>query len=348
MTPVTLRMAGYSIKFDLKSTVLAGGLLAFIGFVLLVSVAKGSYALSYSQVFAVLTGLNFDAALDPMISTVIWELRLPRALGACLVGILLGLSGALLQTITRNPLVDPSLVGISQGATLAVVTLMICFVSVPLGWQPFAGFTGALLVAFIVMRLAEKKRQMASLRFILMGVGISAGVSAVTTALLTYGQINQASAALLWLAGSVHGVTWPIVAWLFAGIIVALPCLTLLSRPLALLRFGEPVALTLGARVEPVKRWGIVLAVVLAALAVSFTGPIGFIGLVAPQLALRLKPHSFVGHLVLSALMGACLVAMADLLGRLLFAPIQIPAGVVTAVLGAPLLMVLLIKGAKS
>lgn len=307
------------------------------------SLNSGSFDLSASQIWQSL----FSPEAEQTATTVIRDLRLPRFLAAGFIGMMLGLSGAILQLVTRNPLADPSLVGVSQGASLSVVAIIVLWPSAPLELRPLAGFCGAILAAALVQWIASGKSSTASLRFILVGVGVSAGISACTSAILTYGQINHAAAALAWLAGSVHTASWNECMILALGFLCILPCLAWAIRPLAALRFGPEVAIAMGLNLQRDRALLIALAVALAAVSVSMAGPLGFIGLIASQLVRRLIRAGVATHIALTALTGGCLVTLADLLGRTIIAPIQLPAGLISAAIGAPLFILLILKGAK-
>lgn len=335
----TFETAGGRIALALP--VRALGALALLGAVLAttgaLSLLTGSYGLSAADVLAALRGTLPEA----MAGTVVWEFRLPRLLVAALAGALLAVSGALLQGVTRNPLADPSLVGVSQGASLAVVALVMLAPGAGEGLRPLAAFGGALAVAALIQGMAGNR---AGLRFVLTGIGVAAFVSAVTSALLTYGRIEEAMAALGWLAGSVHAAGWGEVRSLALAAALLLPALVWAARPLGALRMGPEVATGLGLAVGPARLGLLALSVASAAVAVAAVGPLGFVGLVAPHMARGLARSGPGLHLALSAAAGALLVAGADLLGRAAFAPVQIPAGLVTALLGAPLLVALLLR----
>lgn len=309
-------------------------------FIVGLSLILGSYPLSASQVLDIL----WQRPLDDTGTTIVWEFRFPRALVSIMVGALLGLSGASLQNITRNPMADPSLVGVSQGAGFAVVALTILTPDSGYLYRPLVAFGGALLVAFLIQWISAGRTGSTTMRFILTGVGVAAFISAGTSALLTYGDINRATAALGWLAGSVHASDWQDV-WLTTACLVALlPVLMWASRPMAAMRMGPETATGLGVNV-PLARWGLImLSVAAAAFAVAAVGPLGFVGLVAPHAARRLT-HAGVGmHLLITATIGGLLVAVADLFGRTAFAPVQIPAGLVTAIIGVPLFVWLIMR----
>lgn len=310
--------------------------LALVNFSLMI----GSYPLTVGEVLNTLAG----AAPSDIAATVVWEFRFPRTLAGLLAGALLALSGATLQNVTRNPLADPGLVGVSQGAGLAVVVTIVVFPDTPYSLRPVLAFGGALAVAALIQWIAMRRTGGATMRFILTGIGVAAFLSAVTSAFLTYGDINQAMSALGWLAGSVHAAGWSDVGLLAAALGVMAPLLVAASRPMAAMRMGHEMAAGLGVRVRFTRIGLITLSVALAAAAVAMVGPLGFVGLVAPHLAHRLARSGVGLHLMLSAASGALLVGAADLAGRTLFAPLQIPAGLVTAVIGVPVFVFLILR----
>ncbi len=314
-------------------------LLASLG-VLVAALMSGSFPLTAVQSVATL----FGAAPSDTATTVVWEFRFPRALVAAMAGALLALSGAILQTVTRNALADPSLVGVSQGAGLAVVATLIAFPETPPTLRPLLAFGGALTVAVVILSISARRAGGATMRFILTGIGVAAFISACTQALLTYGEIDRALAALGWLAGSVHAAGWGEVRSLALGLALLVPILIWSARPMTALRMGPEVAVGLGASVRRDRNLLVIVSVALAALAVAAVGPLGFVGLVAPHIARRLARSGPGLHLALSASAGALMVGAADLLGRLLFAPVQLPAGLVTAVIGAPVFVWLILR----
>lgn len=307
------------------------------------SVLTGTYGIEWSEVFATLGGASISDAID----NVVWEFRLPRTLVAAMVGAMMALSGAALQNVTRNGLADPSLVGVSQGAALAVVVLVVVYPEVPGGFRPAAAFGGALLAAILVQWLSTSgRRHGSSIRFILLGIGIAAFMSAMTTAILTYGDVYRAVAALTWLAGSINAASWS-DAWLLAVVVaVLLPTLIAISRLIAALRLGEDTATGLGVPVRLARYALVTLSVALAASATAIVGPLGFVGLIAPHAARRMARAGIGLTLVITGLTGALLVAGADLAGRTLVAPLQVPAGIVTAIIGVPVFVYLLWRAA--
>lgn len=316
------------------------GLLGFICAITLIALTSGSFPMSPLEALRTLGGIP----PSDMAVTVVWEFRLPRALVAAMAGALLAGSGAMLQTVTRNGLADPSLVGVSQGAGLAVVTVLVVFPGTPIGLRPVLAFAGALSVAAFVQAIAMRRTGEATMRFILTGIGVAALLGAVTQAMLTYGDLDRAMGALGWLAGSVHAAGWGDVQVLSVSFALLIPAMIWAARPLSAHRMGPEIATGLGSAVTRDRVALITLSVALAACAVAIVGPLGFVGLIAPHLARRLA-HSGPGlHLLLSLATGAALVAAADLIGRVAFAPVQIPAGLVTAIVGAPVFGWLLLK----
>jgi iron complex transport system permease protein len=304
------------------------------------SLATGTYGVALGEVIETLRGITISRAID----NVVWEFRFPRTLAAALVGAMMALSGAALQNTTRNGLADPSLVGVSQGAALAVVALTVAFPDTAGAFRPWAAFAGAILVALAVQGLSHTRQGGSAIRFILMGIGLSTFISSITSALMTYGQIDRAMAALSWLAGSINAASWNDVGTLGFWCAALLPALLAISRSASASRMGEATAVSLGVRVGRVRNLQLAIAVALAAIATSVVGPLGFVGLIAPHAARRIAPAGIGLNLLITAMVGAVLVSLADLIGRAAFAPIQIPAGLLTALIGVPLFIVLMIR----
>ena len=304
-------------------------ILLFLG-----SLMAGRIPLAAGDALSVLIGTPSDQA-----ALVAGELRLPRALVGLMAGGLLALSGALLQGATRNPLADPALVGVSQGAGLAVVALTVL---APGGatWAMPAAFAGGLAVAAVILSLSSGQ----SIRFLLIGVGMAAFLAAMTTAILTYGGLSEAHAALAWLAGSVRASGWGDVRLLTWCSLAALPVAIAAMRPLAAMRLGDDLATTLGHRAGRARLALLLAAVAMAAGSVAVVGPIAFIGLLSPHIATRLAPAGPGLHLALSWITGALLTGGADLAGRTMAGPVQVPAGLVAALIGAPLFALLILR----
>jgi len=329
-----------ALRLPVRGLTVAGLLLLALVLISCASLATGSYGLALGEVWETLRGATISRTID----NVVWQFRFPRTLCAALVGAMMALSGGTLQNVTRNGLADPSLIGVSQGAALAVVTLTVLFADLDAGLRPWIAFAGSILVALAIRALSQTRQGGSTIRFILMGIGLSAFISSLTSILLTYGEIDRAMAALAWLAGSINAANWGDV-WTLAGwFAVLFPLLMLISRAMSAMRFGEATATGLGASVTLARNLQLLVAVALAAIATSVVGPLGFVGLVAPHTARRLAPAGMGLHLVLTALVGATLVALADLVGRSAFSTVQIPAGILTSLIGVPVFVLLLIR----
>jgi len=329
-----------SVQVDPRAVAvfLALGFVAFAG--LVANVGYGEYPIPPLGVIRSLLGLESG---DGNYSFIVNVLRLPRALAAVLVGAALAVSGALLQGLTRNDLAAPDIVGINAGAGLAAVTLIVAFPSVPAAYLPPAAFVGALVVAVALYLLAWRGSSSPT-RLILIGVGLSAVATALTTFMITFGEIEQVSQALVWLTGSVYGRSWEEVLMLLPWLVVFMPLAFLRTRHLNALSLGDEVATGLGVSVELERGLLVLASVALAASAVATAGTIGFVGLIAPHIARMLVGPSHGGLLPVSAMTGGALVVLADLLGRTLFAPIEIPCGIITSAVGAPFFLYLLYR----
>lgn len=313
-------------------------ILALLTFVaMLMNVGYGEYTIPPLDVLKTLGGIETDQGYSLVVNT----LRLPRVLVALLVGMGLATSGAILQGLTRNPLADPGIIGVTAGASLAAVTLIVLFPAIALFTLPFAAFGGALVVTVLIYWLAWNQGS-SPMRLILVGIGITSIATALTSVLVTFGEINNVSQALIWLTGSVYGRSWHHVWSLLPWLAVFLPLALLLCRDLNALNLGDDVAQGLGSHVEQKRSLLLLISVALAAASVATAGSIGFVGLIAPHLARQLVGPAHEGLLPTAALTGGMIVVSADLLAKMLFAPIELPCGIVTAIIGAPYFLYLL------
>jgi iron complex transport system permease protein len=305
-----------------------------------VSVGTGEYRIAPLDVVRTLLG---QPVADADYRFVVRSLRLPRTLVAALVGMALALSGAIMQGLTRNPLASPEITGVTGGASLAAVTLIVWLPAVSLAWLPIAALAGGLAVAGAIYALAWRGGD-SPLRLILVGIGIGAVLSALITLMLTFGEVFQVQRALIWLTGSVYGRTWSDVRAILPWLALGVPAVLGMARHLNVLQLGPDIARGLGSAVEVQRAILLLLAVMLAAVAVTVAGTIGFVGLMAPHIARRLVGSSHEGLLPTTALVGALIVVASDLVGRTLFAPVEIPCGIVTAAVGAPFLIYVLYR----
>lgn len=315
-------------------------LLLLLVLLALISISFGAMSIPLGDVVRVLLGGE-----DPIQRKIIMELRLPRTLMAVLVGIALAVSGALTQGIFRNPLASPDLMGVSGGASaVAVAFITLTQGAVSVRWLPIVAAAGGILVALLVYVLAYR-RGVSPLRLILIGIGMSAAMSALTTFLLISGPAFLSTHVLNWLTGTIYGATSKQVLALLPWVVVLLPLGWLLSRRLDILALHEESAVGLGIGLQRVRLWGLLCGVLLASAAVGLVGAISFVALMAPHLARMLVGIRYKWLIPTAALLGALLVTAADLAGRVVFIPLDLPAGIFTALFGAPFFFYLLFRG---
>lgn len=307
---------------------------------IIISVGRGEYLISPLAVISTILGLPTD---NPDDAFIVWTLRLPRSLVAWGVGAGLGLAGALIQSLTRNSLASPDIIGVNAGAALAAVTAIVLFPSLPAIFLPPAAFGGATLVAVLIYGLAWNGG-ISPLRLILVGVGLSLIAGAIVDAILTFGNIREVSQALVWLAGSTYGRSWEHLYAFLPWLIIFGGASLLSSRDLNVLHLGDEIARGLGIQLELQRGLLLLSGIALAGASVATAGSIGFVGLMAPHLGRKLVGVSHEGLLPIAALIGGFLVVASDLLGRSLFAPIELPCGIITAIIGAPYFLYLLIR----
>ncbi|WP_416139797.1 FecCD family ABC transporter permease [Halomonas sp. HK25] len=271
---------------------------------------------------------------------VIHDLRLPRLAAAWLTGAAFALAGCLMQTLARNRLATPGIIGIDNGATaFAVASVVGLGVSLA---PPAMALAGAATAAAITFGLANGG-DTRGYRFIVAGIGIGAVFGAITQLLLARVAIDTANAAYPWTVGTLNARPGGAVMALAAGLALGLGLALALSRSLTLMRFSDAVAAGLGVMLHRRRVQVLALSVLLTALAVAVAGPVGMVGLIGPEIARSLSSSRGV-PLFASALAGALVMVLADLVGRLLLAPIELPVGIVTAVVGGPWLLWILLR----
>lgn len=320
--------------------------LVLLAVVLVVDIMIGDFPLTAAQVVDTLFGGG--TRRDQF---VVMELRMPRALTGLLVGGALGLSGAIFQAIVRNPLASPDILGVTWGAgagavsvitfagSLGVVTGSAASIGVPL-----AGLAGGLTAGLLVYALAWRQG-IEGFRMVLVGIGITAVAGNFTHYLLTVGDVQDAGRAMVWITGSLNGRGWEHVVPVALALVVLIPVALIGGHVLGALQFDDQTSRGLGIRVNLARSFLIVVAIVLASVATAAAGPIAFVALATPQIALRLagtaQPPLF-GSVVI----GGVLVMLSDLVARTVYR-LELPVGVVTAVLGAPYLMFLLVRSRR-
>lgn len=337
-----------SFLIDKKSVFIFIGLLLTTAGVLIVSTGLGEMKIGPLRVLQVLFGGGTE--MDRLI---IQSFRLPRILVALMVGMGLAVAGGILQGIIRNPLASPDILGITGGASVAVVGFLAFFsdesnaLTVSIKWMPVAAFAGAAVVAFLVYILAWKNG-VSPIRLVLIGIGIMTLMKALTTLMMVFGPIYQASQANIWITGTVYGSTWDNVSILVPWILLLLIIAFIYARNVNIQELGDEIAIGVGGHVQRHRFVLLMLSTGLIGGSVAFAGGIGFVGLMAPHMARRLVGSAFGALLPVSALIGAILVMLADLIGRTLFSPLEIPAGVFTASIGAPYFIYLLFHSRNS
>ncbi|AST93183.1 FecCD family ABC transporter permease [Sutcliffiella cohnii] len=334
----------FSYFVDNKSIwVIFSLLLAVVG-LFIISTGTGEMKIAPWNVVKIIFGYG-----ESMETLVVQSFRLPRIIMALLVGISLAVAGAILQGIIRNPLASPDIIGLTGGASAAVVLFLALFsdsnnsLIVSIQWLPLSAFIGATVVAILVYILAWKNG-LSPIRLVLIGIGISALMQAVTTMLMILGPIYRASQANIWITGTVYGTNWDQVKLMIPWTIILFIISLMLVRHINIQELGDELATSVGSSVQKQRVGLLFLSTALTGGAVAFGGGIGFVGLMAPHIARRLVGSSFGVLLPTSALIGAFLVMLADLIGRTLFSPLEIPAGVFTASIGAPYFIYLLYK----
>lgn len=323
-----------------RVSVRTASLVAFV-FGLVASVATwamtlGDFPLSVGEVVETLIGATSGPA-----DFIVKSLRLPRVLVGIGVGFALASSGAIFQGLVRNPLVSPDIIGVTAGASLAAVFFIVT--RGPLMLLPVAAFAGALIATAALYVLAWRQGVTGG-RLVLVGIAINAMATAAITFLIVRFPIEVVSSAQLWLSGTLYARGWEHVAYIALALAVLLPAALALSPHLRTLQLGDDIARALGGRPEPARAALLVVGSGLAAAAVAAAGPIGFVALIVPHIARMLAGPFTAGVLLLSGFLGALLVIGSDVVAQHAFTPLTLPAGVVTAALGAPYFMYLLYR----
>lgn len=311
------------------------------------AVLLGVVDIPAADVVSVLRGAG-----SPEAQSIILDIRLPRIVTGMLAGIQLAVAGLILQTITRNPLADPSLIGVSQGATLTVTIFLLFTVYIfnpgsntvaelPVAWLPLAGMVGGIVAGGMIYLLAFRL-ELSPLRITLCGIAIGAVLHAIAIGLIAGWGSARIEIILEWISGSLYARSWDHALFLLPFTVAGLAVLPLIYRPLVLLQFDAASARSFGLSYR--REFSILLAAscMIAASAVGVVGPIVFVGLVVPHLARFLAGRHFPLVLPMTVVLGAVVVTLGDLIGRLAGGAEEVPIGVVTALAGVPVLLALL------
>ena len=305
------------------------------------SLAIGAYSLSVPDLLRTLAGQGTQSE-----NFIVLSLRLPRLTLAVLVGVAFAISGALFQTVLRNPLASPDIIGVTGGASAAAVygMLILGFGAVA---TSLAAFAGAVIVACAIYLLAWRGG-VVGYRFVLIGVGVAFMVQGLLGYLLSRADLNDAQGALLWLVGSVSGARWQDIAVVSVVLLALLPVIRVLSGRLRALQLGDDLARSLGVGAERTRLGLLVIAVALAATATAAVGPLAFVAFVAAPIARRIVGTGGLA-LVPAALIGALITTIADFAAQhLLPGQLELPAGIITGAIGAPYLLWLLATSNKT
>ena len=313
---------------------------------MIAGVALGAVPVAPAEVVAAI-GRALGGVSGGLADTLIVQVRLPRVILAALVGASLAGAGALYQALFRNPLADPYILGVSSGAGLGAMAAFVLTAgatALRFGAVPIAAFTGALLTMLLVVRLASSRGRLEATSLLLAGVAISYTLSALTSFLMVYAR-QQMAVIVYWMMGGLSAASWQYVAMITPMFVLGIIVPLLSTRELNLMLLGDERAGHLGLSVERFKLVMLAAASLLTAAAVAVSGLIGFVGLMVPHMVRLVLGPDHRSLLPASLLAGATVLVLADLAARTVLAPVEIPVGIVTAVLGGPFFVMLLVKG---
>ncbi|KAA0563536.1 iron ABC transporter permease [Bacillus sp. CH30_1T] len=326
--------------------VMVSGVLLLL-FLIYVSLTGGIYELTIQQVFSAFFRLNPSEDLD----LVVFTFRLPRIVLAMLIGLGLGVAGAVLQSVTKNGLADPGIVGINSGAGAAIVLFMYFFQQqvtetswVMIMLMPLFGLIGGLVAALIIFWISWENGRLDSRQFLLTGIAIGSGFGAFTIYLSLKMNAQDFEMATVWLSGSIYSANWLFILSILPWLCILLPIILRKSYILDLFGLGEVSLIGLGVSVKKEKAILLLSCIGLVSASVSVAGSISFIGLIAPHIARSLTGNGHNRILPLSGLVGMVLVVGADFLAKTVVAPAEIPVGIVIAIIGVPYFVFLLLK----
>ena len=342
------KVMGRVSRVPLRVVILIG--VALLVVMMIVSVGTGPVGLGVGAIMRVIVHevLGVGQPQPQLETTVVMTLRLPRVLFGVLVGAALAVSGASLQSLLRNPLAGPGIIGVSGGASMGAVAAIVLLPSlsgIAVAWVvPAAAFLGGLLVTSVIYALARPRAGSGTARLLLVGIATGSAAAAVTGFLTYAADDDELQTVVFWQMGSLGHLDWIKLAVAAPVIIGCCIVLTLLARHLDLLSLGDRQARHLGLDVARTRKIVIAMTALLTGTSVAFTGTIGFIGLVVPHLARLLcgPPHRRV--LPVSAVLGALLIVFADTLSRTIAPPDEVPIGLFTAALGAPFFLIVVLR----
>lgn len=312
-------------------------------FILVLAIRQGSVYISLKDLFGILgghiTGKGTPDGVDPMMDSIFWTIRMPRAVMAFLVGGALSMSGACMQALLQNPLASSYTLGVSSGASLGAALVLILEISIPVlsGFMlPFAGFVFGLATVVIALMLTSAiDRSVSNTTVVLIGMVLSLFVNGMMNLLSTL-NADHSKQLILWMMGSFSARGWKHCAILFPVCVAGFVCLMLMSRKMDIMSFGDLQAQAMGVDAKKTKIVAILVCSLLTGVSVAFTGVIGFIDLAAPHVVRKIFGPSHKLVIPMSFIYGGAFMALCDLISRTLLSPREIPVGAVTALIGAP------------
>lgn len=307
--------------------------------VLIISILFGDAKIHLSTIFEAV--FNYDSKNQQ--HNIISEIRIPRDIGAILVGVALGTSGAVIQGVTKNGLADPSLIGLNSGASFMLALTFAFYPTAPFLVMIFAGFIGALMGGFIVLIIGRSRSDgFNPMRIILAGAAVSALLTALSQGVALLFRLNQS--LTFWSAGGVSGTTWNQLIWAAPFIIIALVIIISMSKQLTILNLGETLAKGLGQNVAFTRAISLILSMVLAGIAVAMVGQIAFVGLMVPHIVRYLVGTDYARVIPLTAVVGGLLLLVADTVARMLG---EAPVGAIISFIGVPYFLYLVKRGGR-
>ncbi|MEO3947821.1 iron ABC transporter permease [Gorillibacterium sp. CAU 1737] len=324
--------------------------MALAALLIYLGMTNGEFDLSVSEVMKTLLRISHN----PDFELVVFQFRLPRIVLGAIVGFALGMAGAAVQSLTRNPLADPGILGIHSGSSFFVILFMFAFQGVislsgklAVMAMPLFGLIGGLLSVILIYTLAQSRGSFDPRRLILVGIAISSGFGAMTMYLSLKMNPRDFEKAAMWLSGNLNTANWLYIQTTLPWVLLLAPILWAKSRKLDLLRLNDDSLISLGVPLKRTRNGLLAISVGLTAATVAVAGTIGFVGLIAPHIAYRLVGYHNRRALPLAGLLGMVLVLAGDFIGRTFFLPAQLPVGVVISVIGAPYFVYLLIRRNK-
>ncbi|MBO3065909.1 MULTISPECIES: FecCD family ABC transporter permease [Staphylococcus] len=306
---------------------------------LIISILFGDAKIHLGTIFEAV--FNYDSKNQQ--HNIISEIRIPRDIGAILVGVALGTSGAVIQGVTKNGLADPSLIGLNSGASFMLALTFAFYPTAPFLVMMFAGFIGALMGGFIVLMIGRSRSDgFNPMRIILAGAAVSALLTALSQGVALLFRLNQS--LTFWSAGGVSGTTWNQLVWAAPFIIIALVIIISMSKQLTILNLGETLAKGLGQNVAFTRAISLILSMILAGIAVAMVGQIAFVGLMVPHIVRYLVGTDYARVIPLTAVVGGLLLLVADTIARMLG---EAPVGAIISFIGVPYFLYLVKRGGR-